>query len=160
LKAVKGKSKKIHIALRAILACVIGVSILTPSVSAANSLEGRWALNITIPRSPGSRETRTFTINIDVTPLQGLVGRMTITHPDNVTVGGAWRQTGKRASITYELPCPGSDGSPCATLVMLGKVKGDRLKKGKVIVMWDTPNDDDPSFFDTSLGAFNGTRLQ
>lgn len=143
----------------------IGLTLLSqalPSASAAgNSLVGRWVLTVTIPDAPRSRNTRTFTINLDVKPLQGLVGRLTITDDQNVTVAGVWRQVGKVVSITYELPCPGADGASCATLVLKGKVKveGMRLKKGRVIVMWDTVNDQDPSFFDTSLGNFSGTRV-
>ena len=75
------------------------------------------------------------------------------------TVGAAWRQTGKSVSITYELPCPG-DG-PCGTLILQGKVKdgGILIKKGSVIVMWDTINDRNPSLYDTSTGTFRGDRI-
>jgi hypothetical protein len=128
-----------------------------PSVLAGNELKGRWTLQITIPESPGSATTRTFLVTLDVGPRgESLHGRANLTDGAGRTVGAAWRQVGKRVSIAYELPCPG-DG-PCASLILLGKVKGGGavIKKGKVIVMWDTTNGRDPSLYDTSNGTFRG----
>jgi hypothetical protein len=63
-------------------------------------------------------------------------------------------------SITYELPCAGTE--PCASLVMLGKIKNENtvVKKGKVIVMWDSPNSTNHAQYDTSNGNFSGVRLE
>jgi hypothetical protein len=132
-----------------------------PTPLAGNEFEGRWVLTITIPESADSRNSRTFTVTVDASPRgDSLHGRLTVTDGAGRTVGGAWRQVGKRVSIVYELPCPG-DG-PCASLIMLGKIKGEntRLKKGAVIVMWDSPNDRNFALYDTSNGSVTGERLQ
>lgn len=134
---------------------------ITPSAFAGNELAGRWTLTITIPESPGSTIPHTFTVNLDVTPRgESLHGRLNITDESGNTVGGAWRQVGKGLSITYELPCPGA--GPCASLVLLGRVKGGGvlIKKGTVVVMWDTANSQNPALYDTSNGSFRGTRVE
>ena len=142
------------------LSALAAVSLLlttAPSVSAGNELTGRWTLRITIPEAPNSDTTRTFLVTLDVLPRgESLHGRANLTDEAGRTVGAAWRQIGKRISIAYELPCPG-DG-PCASLILLGKVKGGGvvIKKGKVIVMWDTTNNRNPSLYDTSNGTFRG----
>jgi hypothetical protein len=132
-----------------------------PAAFAGNELAGQWTLTITIPDAPRSKTTRTFMVNLDVSPRgQSLHGRLNITDEAGMTVGGAWRQVGKNLSITYELPCSG-DGSPCASLILVGRVKGGGvlIKKGSVVVMWDTPNDKNPALYDTSNGSFRGTRI-
>lgn len=134
---------------------------LTPSAFAGNELKGLWSLRITIPDTPGSTTTRTFTVTMEVSPRgDSLHGRANITDEAGRTVGSAWRQVGKNVSIAFELPCPG-DG-PCASVILLGRVKGGGvlIKKGSVIVMWDTPNDRNPALYDTSNGTFRGDRLQ
>lgn len=134
---------------------------MAPAAFAGNELAGQWTLTITIPDSPGSNTTRTFTVNLDVSPRgESLHGRLNITDEAGKTVGGAWRQVGKNVSIAYELPCPG-DG-PCASLILLGRVKGGgvKIKNGTVIVMWDTTNNKNPALYDTSNGSFRGTRIE
>jgi hypothetical protein len=141
-----------------VLAMLLGVA---PSVFGAKQLTGRWSLTVTIPDGPNSAGTRTFTVTLDASPRgESLHGRLTVTDEAGRTVGGAWRQVGKDASIAYELPCPG-DG-PCGSVILLGKIKsgGTRIKNGTVIVMWDTPNDHNPALYDTSNGSFNGQRLE
>jgi hypothetical protein len=131
------------------------------SALAGNDLAGLWTLTITIPESPTSLTTRTFTVNLDVSPRgDSLHGRVNITDQAERTVGGAWRQVGKDVSIAYELPCPG-DG-PCASLILQGRVKGGGvlIKRGSVIVMWDTANNKNPALYDTSNGSFRGDRVQ
>jgi hypothetical protein len=137
----------------------LALLLLRASGLGASGLEGQWLLTITIPESAASKQPRTFTIRLDVSPRgDSLIGRMIITDEANRSVGGVWRQVGKRVFINYELPCADSN-NPCATLALIGKMKGDTIKKGKVIVMWDTPNDRDPSLYDTSLGSFSGIRI-
>ena len=134
---------------------------VAPNALAGNDLAGQWTLTITIPDSPGAATTRTFTVNLDVSPRgESLHGRLNITDEAGTTVGGAWRQVGKNLSIAYELPCPG-DG-PCASLILLGRVKGGgvKIKNGTVIVMWDTTNNKNPALYDTSNGSFRGTRIE
>lgn len=128
---------------------------------AGNELTGKWTLTITIPEAPDSATTRTFIVNLDALPRgESLHGRANITDEGGRAVGAAWRQVGKHVSIAYELPCPG-DG-PCASLILQGRVKGGGvlIKKGSVIVMWDTPNDRNPALFDTSNGSFRGDRVE
>jgi hypothetical protein len=142
----------------ATLIALVALLAASPISHAAAKLQGRWLLTITIPDAPGSDNTQTFTVNLDASPRDNsLHGRLTITDAENRTAPGVWRQSGKKFSITYELPC-GVDG-PCATLVLHGKIKGDRLKSGNVIVMWDEPNDNNPALFRTSTGSFGGNRL-
>jgi hypothetical protein len=134
---------------------------LSPFAFAGNELKGQWTLRITIPESPTSTAARTFTVTMDVSPRgDSLHGRASITDQAGKTVSAAWRQVGKNVSIAYELPCPG-DGA-CASLILLGRVKGGGvlIKKGSVIVMWDTPNDRNPALYDTSNGSFRGDRLE
>lgn len=147
-------------AIAAITAVLLLIAIAQNAL-AGNELAGQWTLTITIPDSPGSTGTRTFVVNLDVSPRgESLHGRLNITDEAGKTVGGAWRQVGKSLSMAYELPCPG-DG-PCASLILLGKVKGGGvlIKKGKVIVMWDTANNKNPALFDTSNGTFRGARIE
>lgn len=142
------------------LATVALLLLLSPSAFAGNELAGVWTLTINIPESPTSPNIRTFTVNLSVFPREGLHGRANITDQSGVAVGAAWRQVGKNVSIAYELPCTG-DG-PCASLILQGRVKGGGvlIKKGSVIVMWDTPNERNVSLFDTSNGSFRGDRIQ
>lgn len=143
------------------MAVVVALLAVGPTVIASNELEGRWSLDITIPDGPGSATTRTFTVSLDVSPRgESLHGRLNIIDEAGRAVGGAWRQVGKNVSIAYELPCPGD--FPCASLVLLGRVKGGGalIKRGSVIVMWDTPDGKNPALYDTSNGSFRGTRVQ
>jgi hypothetical protein len=143
-----------------VMFCVILLIAAAPNVLAGNELAGQWTLTITIPDSPGSTTTRTFAVNLDVSPRgESLQGRLNITDGAGRTVGGAWRQVGKSISIAYELPCPGD--VPCASLILLGRVKGggELIKRGSVIVMWDTTNSKNPALYDTSNGSFKGTRI-
>lgn len=145
----------------ATVAFVVSLVIFARDVFASNELTGQWVFTITIPDSPNSATTRTFTVNVNVSPRgESLHGRMTITDQAGRVVGGVWRQVGKDLSIAYELPCPGD--FPCASLILLGRVKGSGvlIKRGAVIVTWDTANTKDPALFDTSNGSFRGDRLQ
>ncbi|MEK6406835.1 MAG: hypothetical protein AABN34_07725 [Acidobacteriota bacterium] len=144
------------------VALTLAATLLTaaPSVFAGNQLAGSWTLRITIPESPDSATTRTFIVTLDVSPRgESLHGRANITDEGQRTVGAAWRQVGKNVSIAYELPCPGD--SPCASLILQGRVKGGGvlIKKGSVIVLWDTANNKNPALYDTSNGTFRGDRL-
>jgi len=130
-------------------------------VNAAAKLDGQWTLAIEIPEGSNSSTTRTLVLNMIVSPRNGsLHGRVQITDQAGRTVSGAWRQVGKRASIAFEMPCPGD--VPCASVILIGKVKGGGfvIKNGTVIVMWDTVNDHNPALYDTSNGSFRGDRLQ
>ena len=143
------------------LAAVALLFTTATSVLAGNELKGRWTLRITIPEAPDSTTTRTFTVTLDVLPRgESLHGRANLTDEAGRTVGAAWRQVGKNVSIAYELPCPG-DG-PCASLILQGRVKGGGvlIKKGSVIVMWDTANNRNPALYDTSNGSFRGDRVE
>lgn len=147
--------------LKRLVLISLAVLLAAPPVFAAPKFAGRWLLTITIPESPGSTNTLIFTVNVDASPRgASLHGRMTITDFAGRTVGGAWRQVAKKVSVTYELPC--ADDGPCASLILTGKIKdgGTKIKKGTVIVMWDTPSSNNPSLYDTSNGSFNGVRLE
>jgi hypothetical protein len=153
--------RQYHKRASAAFAAMLLLIAMAPAAFAGNELAGQWTLTVTIPDSPGSVTTRTFTVNLAVTPRgESLNGRLNITDESGQTVGGAWRQVGKNLSITYELPCPGD--VPCASLILLGRVKGGGvlIKKGQVIVMWDTANTKNPALYDTSNGTFRGTRIE
>jgi hypothetical protein len=147
------------IAFSLVVLCLLSLS---ETAWAAKKFNGVWRVTITIPVAPGSRETRTFTVEINASPREedSLHGRMTITDSDNQIVGGVWRQEGKMVSIGYELPC--ASGETCASLVMRGKMKNGftTIKKGSVIVMWDTQNDANYALYDTSNGNFSAERLE
>ena len=151
--------KKRIVAFSLVALCLLSLS---ETVWAGKKFDGVWRVTITIPVAPGSRETRTFTVDLNASPREAdsLHGRTTMTDAENRTVGGVWRQEGKMVSIGYELPC--TDGSTCASLVMRGKMKNEftTIKKGDVIVMWDTPNDGNYALYDTSNGTFSATRLE
>jgi len=140
---------------------LVALLAIAPTVL-AEKFQGQWTISVTIPDAPNSKTTRTFAINVDVSPRgESLHGRVTITDEANRTVGGAWRIVNKKVYITYELPCPADASAPCATVVLLGKLKNSNTKfKGDVIVMWDTENAQNPALFDTSNGSFSGNRLQ
>ena len=146
---------------RAFVLIVIALLISAPQIFAAAKLTGRWVFTITVPDAPGSNTMRTFTVNVDAAARDNsLHGRLTITDESGLTIGGVWRQDGKRVSVTYELACPDPSGRPCATLIFSGKIKGDVIKKGDVIVMWDTENSRNPALYDTSNGTFSGQRVE
>lgn len=141
-----------------ISACI--VFLVSPAFG-GKAFDGRWRINLTLPVAPNSAEMRTFTVELEASPRgESLHGRMLITDDQNRTVGGVWRQVGKRVSITYELPCTGE--TPCASLVLMGKMKAEftKIKFGEAIVMWDTPNASNHAQYDTSVGSFTATRLQ
>lgn len=142
-----------------VLTCMLSLCILLAFPTyAAPKFQGRWRLTITIPEAPGSNLTRTLVFIVDASPrIDSLHGRMTLTDDASRTVGGVWRQVGKRVSITNELPCV--PDAPCASLVMIGKIKGEIIKRGDVIVMWDTPNPNNHAQYDTSNGTFSAERL-
>jgi hypothetical protein len=146
--------------LRILVALFVLAALATPAF-AGKKLEGRWALNVTIPVSAVDGTKRTFAINLDVGPRgDSLHGRMTITDDSGHTVGGVYRQKGKKVSITYELPCDGSDPATCGSIILKGKIKNSNTTlKGSVVVMWDTANPQNPALYDTSNGSFSGTRL-
>lgn len=151
-------SRKRMLSALAMLALLLTTA---PSVLAGNELKGRWTLRITIPEAPDSATTRTFFVTLDVTPRgESLHGRANLTDEGGKTVSATWRQVGKNISLAYELPCPG-DG-PCASLILQGRVKGGGvlIKKGSVIVMWDTTNNRNPALYDTSNGSFRGDRIE
>ena len=133
-----------------------------PVSSAGKNFDGKWQLEVTMPVAPGTKEKRTFTLAVDASPRgDSLHGRLTIKDERDRTVGGVWRQVGKRVSITFEMPC--SEGEFCASIVMIGKVKGEgftKLKAGTVVVMWDTPNEDNYALYETSNGTVTGTRVE
>jgi len=152
-------SKLIRVAV--VLVGLLGALVVSPSALAGKKLQGRWQLTITIPEAPTTDRSRSLLVTIDVSPRENdsLQGRLTISDEQSRTVGGVWRQVGKKVSIAYELPC--SAGEQCASLVLLGKVKdgGVKIKNGTVIVMWDTPNEQNHALYDTSNGSFSGERL-
>jgi len=140
------------------LAALVSSTVTTSEAFQGKTFEGEWTLTITRPTAPGSQK-QSFTVNAVAGPRSGsLHGRVMLTDSENRVFPGVWRQTNKKASITFELPC--EDGSLCGTVVMFGKIKPNtRIKKGTVIIMWDTPNDDDPALFDTSKGTFTAERV-
>jgi len=145
-----------------ILLGLIGLFAATPAAFAGKGFDGRWVFTLTIPESPTSNVKQTFTVTIDASPRgESLNGRLIITDADNRVASGAWRQVSKNISVTYELPCADDGSRPCATLVLLGKMKSGKnaIKKGNVIVMWDTQSDSNPALYDTSNGSFSAQRL-
>src|ERR1044071_5385949 len=97
---------RIHTLAKGAAAILLALLLTSlPANAAGQSFEGRWMFTITIPESPTSNANRTFTVTLDVSPRgDSLNGRLTVTDADNRSVSGAWRQVGKRISITYELP--------------------------------------------------------
>jgi hypothetical protein len=146
----------------AVALILVAVLALAPSALASKKFEGRWSVAITIPVAPNSKDKRTFFVNFDVGPRgDSLHGRITITDEQGRATGGVWRQVNKKVSATYELPCPEDGSTPCASLILIGKLKSSnsKIKKGDVIVMWDTENGQNPALFDTSNGSFDASRL-
>jgi len=149
---------------RFLASTLIGVALLfvaTPPALAGNQLAGRWTLSITIPSAPNSETTRVLNVTMDVSPRgESLHGRANLTDEAGRVVGATWRQIGKYVSIAFELPCPGD--AQCASVILQGRVKGGGvlIKKGSVIVMWDSTNNHNPALFDTSNGTFRGDRIE
>ena len=124
-------------------------------------LVGKWQVTITMPVSPGSNQKNSQTVTIDVSPMDSgsLNGRLTVTDQSNRTVSGVWREVGKMISITFEPVCDPSQGAPCSTLILLGRVKGGVIIKGQVVVEWDRTNSSNPSLYATDNGKFAGQSL-
>ena len=143
------------------LTVVVVVFAAASTAFSGNELAGRWTLTITFPDGAGSTTTRTQTVTLEVFPRgDSLHGRANLTDEAGKRYGATWRQVGKRVSIAYELPCSGD--TQCASLILQGRVKGGGIviKKGSVIVVWDTPNNRNPALFDTSNGTFRGDRIE
>ncbi|HKS40130.1 MAG TPA: hypothetical protein VJX74_05915 [Blastocatellia bacterium] len=138
---------------------LVTVLVVAPSALAGKKFEGRWSVSITMPVAPNSSDKRTFNLNFDAGPRgESLHGRITILDEQGRTNSGVWRQVNKKVSATFEL-CP-DDGGPCASLVLIGKIKDNsKIKKGDVIVMWDSGNQQNPALYDTSNGSFSANRL-
>jgi hypothetical protein len=150
--------------LRLIL-LILTIGVLTVPVPArpqlTKKLEGRWTVSLTIPVAPGSAEQRTLSLNLDVSPRgNSLHGRIVVTDDQNQVFSGVYRQSGKKVSITFELPCEGDGNPACATLVLSGKIKNKIRLKGGVVTLWDSGNSQNPALFDTSNGNFSGDRIQ
>jgi len=134
----------------------------TPRALGQDLLVGTWTATITFPAAPGSSQTVTSTVTFNVTPRgKSLVGRMTITDDQGRVVAGVWREVGKSISITYEPVCDPSSGAPCGTFLLTGKVKpGNGTIKGtRAIVIWDTPNTQNPALYDTDNGSFSASAV-
>ena len=143
------------------LTVVVVVFGAASTAFSGNEFAGRWTLTITFPDGAGSTTTRTQTVTLEVFPRgDSLHGRANLTDEAGKRYGATWRQVGKRVSIAYELPCSGD--TQCASLILQGRVKGGGIviKKGSVIVVWDTPNNRNPALFDTSNGTFRGDRIE
>lgn len=143
------------------LTVVVVVFAAASTAFSGNELAGRWTLSITFPDGAGSTTTRTQSVTLEVFPRgDSLHGRANLTDEAGKRYGATWRQVGKRVSIAYELPC--SRDTQCASLILQGRVKGGGIviKKGSVIVVWDTPNNRNPALFDTSNGTFRGDRIE
>jgi hypothetical protein len=154
------KSKSL---LRRLLPLIVVTVSLTMVFSVSHAFqgktfEGEWTLTITRPAAPGAPK-EVFVVNAVASPRNGsLHGRVILKDSTGRTFPGVWRQSGKKASITFELPC--NEGETCGTLVLVGKIKPNtRIKKGDAIVLWDTPNDSNPALFDTSKGTFTADRV-
>jgi len=143
------------------LGIVAVVLTVASTAFSGNELAGRWTLTINFPDGPGSTTTRTQTVTLEVFPRgDSLHGRANLTDEAGKKCGATWRQVGKNVSIAYELPCSGD--TQCASLILQGRVKGGGvvIKKGSVIIVWDTPNNRNPALFDTSNGTFRGDRIE
>jgi len=141
----------------ALLACLVWLA--PDAFSKDPPLVGKWQVSVTLPASPGSSQKNSFTVNLDVSPMDAgsLNGRLTVTDQQNNMVAGVWREVGKMISITYEPPCSPSQGVPCATLILLGRVKGGgTVVKGQLVVEWDSPDSRNPALYDTDNGKFSG----
>src|SRR5215472_4002431 len=128
------------LALIATVFAVVCASSIVPAVLGKGlPLVGKWQVTITMPVSPGSNQKNSQTVTIDVSPMDSgsLNGRLTVTDQSNRTVSGVWREVGKMISITFEPVCDPSQGAPCSTLILLGRVKGGVKIKGQVVVEWD-----------------------
>jgi len=122
-------------------------------------LVGKWQVTVTMPVSPGSAQKNSQTLTLNVSPMDSgsLNGRLTVTDQSNRTVSGVWREVGKMISITFEPACDESQGAPCATLLLLGRVKGGgTIVKGQVVVEWDRLDGSNPSLYLTDNGKFAG----
>ena len=159
--SIPGKRGKL--ALIATVFAVVCVSSIVPAVAAKGlPLVGKWQVTVTMPVTPGSGQKNSQTLILNVSPMDSssLNGRLTVTDQSNRTVSGVWREVGKMISITYEPVCDESQGAPCATLILLGRVKGGgTIVKGQVVVEWDRPDSSNPSLYATDNGKFSGQAL-
>ncbi|HKV40439.1 MAG TPA: hypothetical protein VJX67_14595, partial [Blastocatellia bacterium] len=110
------------------LTVLVLVSVFTlvaaPAAFAGDPFVGQWQVTMTFQAAPGSKIQQTSMVTMVASPHgDSLVGRLTVTDSQNRTVGGVWRHVGKKISITYEPPCDPSSPNPCATLVLLGRLK-------------------------------------
>ena len=136
--------------------------MVAPALAKGPLLIGKWQITITIPASPGTSQKSSQALTLNVSPMDegSLNGRLTVTDQNNKTVSGVWREVGKMISITFEPVCDESQGAPCATLLLLGRVKGGgTIVKGQVVVEWDRLDSSNPSLYATDNGKFSGQAL-
>jgi hypothetical protein len=120
---------------------------------------GEWVITITAPDSDSGYHfgVKTFTVRASVNdsppsplPLQ----QLTATSDDGVAVQGVWRQTGKRFSLTFEMPC--GEGESCSTVILRGKMSSKTMMTGQTILVLDARDRRNVSGYETVNGTFEG----
>jgi hypothetical protein len=124
--------------------------------AADNLLEGTWAINFIVPVSPkGNDFGQPHRHKFDFQDDNGQ--RTVIAHEiENLRVPGAWRISGDSFSAGFEFTCP--EGVTCGTVTMRGRLDSAEKLSGRIVVIWDSPDDSTPTGYDTVTGTFTGER--
>lgn len=142
-----------------LLAMILAMGLLPPPSFAKKLYKDEWVITITAPDSATGNHfgVRTFVIHArkhkePPSPLP--LNKLEATAEDGTKVQGVWRQSGKKFSLTFEMPC--SPDTVCATVTLRGKFTSKTVMSGKAILLWDTRDRDNVADFETVNGTFVG----
>lgn len=155
-------NKRFLIAFLAV-AILVGASALgvaraqDPAPDAARDLPGTWAINFIAPEiSPkGNRFDQPHRHRFTFSDTDGQ--RITVAREVfELRVPGAWRPAGTDFSATFEFVC--DPGVTCGSIIMRGRLEDEHHMRGRIIIIYDTPDNSTPTKRDTVAGTFTGEK--
>lgn len=140
-------------------------NLAPPAADAKKLWKNSWVVTITAPDSITGNHfgTQTYTIvarKFDEPPSPLPMRKLTATTQSAtgqpISVQGVWRQTGKKFSLTFEMPC--EPGVTCGTVILRGKFNSKTTMTGKAYVAWDTRDNENIARYETVNGSFEGVK--
>jgi hypothetical protein len=144
----------------AVIAVLLMLGAAVPVNAGKGKLwKGVWVITITAPDSDSGYHfgVKIYTIRASVNdfppsplPLQ----QLTATSDDGSVIEGVWRQSGKKFSISFEMPC--GEGESCSTVILRGKMKSKTVMTGQTILVLDARDRRNAAGYETVNGTFEG----
>jgi hypothetical protein len=154
------KHKSYYRRITTVIVILLALGAATPTYAGKGKLwKGQWVITITAPDSEAGFQfgVKTFTFkassnNFPPSPLP--LQQFTATSDDGMVIEGVWRQSGKKFSLTFELPC--NEGEACSTVILRGKMKSKTQMTGQTILVLDVRNRRNAAGYETVNGTFQG----